>query len=159
MANRSAIIALAVLLAGCQREGTAPRPAETAAGDTTTRLCAAVAAATSNGNESMRANFISTPLGRDYGGGVIGELLRQDGYRFLGAEMVDGTCYAYAEARGFAWGKAFDLAWRCPVKILRDSPAEPGKTVVELVDDQQCDLDAARGAPARQPVSVELVHL
>lgn len=157
-----AILAVAAMLSACQGETSQPPPVETAEAtdqDPNAKLCAAVAGATANGEESMRALFVSTPEGRDYGGGVIAELLKQDAYRFLGTEMVGGTCYAYAEARGQQWGKTFNLEWRCPVKILGDSPKESGKTLVEVVDDKQCDLDAARGAPVRQPVDVELVHL
>ena len=152
---------LALLLLGCN-------PAQPSAPVATTedaseagpdaRLCEGLTTASDSGNTSLRAAFVSTQDGRDYGGGVIRELTEAGKYRFLGGEMVGKTCYAYAEARGEQWGKTFNLAWRCPVKVLSDNPAEAGKTVLEVVEDRECDFDTERGAPAKRPVEVELIH-
>ncbi|MCC2979862.1 hypothetical protein [Sphingomonas sp. IC4-52] len=121
-------------------------------------LCAGLTSASESGNSSLRAAFVSTPEGRDYGGGVIRELVDAGGYRFTGAEMVENTCYAYAEARGEQWGKPFNLAWRCPVKMLSDNPTEAGKTVLEVVEDRECDFNVQRGAPKVRDVVVEMIH-
>lgn len=153
---------LAVALAGCDSTPVAAPAAETEVAAEQTNpdaaLCEGLTSASESGNTSLRAAFVSTPEGRDYGGGVIRELTDKGGYAFVGSEIVGDTCYAYAQARGEQWGKTFNLAWRCPVKMLSDNPAEPGKTVLEVVEDRQCDFDAERGAPKRQDVTVELIH-
>ncbi len=168
MGKKTAIITIAALLAACQGETVPPPTAdeiETAENEispevqATTRLCRAVAGATPSGNESMRAAFVSTPEGREYGGGVIAYLVKQNGYTFLGTEMIGDTCYAYARAKGEEWGKPFHLKWRCPVKLLGTSPTDSSKMLVEVVDDTQCDLDAERGTAKRQDVHVEMLHI
>ena len=86
------------------------------------------------------------------------QLVDDGKYRFAGAEMVGNTCYAYAEARGEQWGKVFNLAWRCPVKVVTGNPAEPGKSVLEVVDDRVCDFDTERGAPKIRDTEVEMIR-
>ncbi len=155
------LLIAALLLAGCDSTPSdTPVVQSEAKADTNpdVALCAGLTSASESGNTSLRAAFVSTPEGRDYGGGVIRELTQAGGYRFDGAEMVGGTCYAYAQARGEQWGKTFNLAWRCPVKMLSDNPAEPGKTVLEVVEDRECDFQAERGTPKMRDVSVELIH-
>ncbi|OWK30589.1 hypothetical protein [Sphingomonas mucosissima] len=153
------ILACALVLTGCD---SAPAPVPVAASDdqnnADAELCGGLTTASESGNSSLRAAFVSTPEGREYGGGVIRELVDTGGYRFAGADMVGATCYAYAEARGEQWGKPFNLAWRCPVKMVSDNPAEAGKSVLEVVEDRECDLDTQRGAPKVRDVSVELIR-
>jgi hypothetical protein len=155
------LLGAALAIAGCD---SAPAAQETAAGASAAdlnpdaALCEGLTTASESGNTSLRAAFVSTPHGREYGGGVIRELTEAGDYRFIGGEMVGDTCYADAEARGVQWGKTFNLAWRCPVKVLSDNPAEPGKTVLEVVEDRECDFDTERGAPAKAKVSVEMIH-
>jgi hypothetical protein len=156
---RSALFAF--ILASCSPEQQSEAVTTSEAATETSpdaALCEGLTTASDSGNTSLRAAFVSTPDGRDYGGGVIAELVKADGYRFAGGEMVDNTCYAYATASGQQWGKTFNLAWRCPVKVLSDNPAETGKTVLEVVEDRECDFDAERGAPAKRTVEVELIH-
>lgn len=150
----------ALIVSGCT--STPPEPVvdeSTAAYRAKASLCTSLTAATDSGNVSLRAAFVSTPAGRDYGGGVIRELTQMGKYRFVGAEMVGDTCYANADARGEQWGQTFNLVWRCPVKAVSDNPAEPGKTVLEVVEDRECDYDTPPGAPAKRNVEVELLHL
>jgi hypothetical protein len=154
---QSSMLALALL--GCNPL----QPSQQASTDTANaspdaRLCEGLTTASESGNTSLRAAFVSTQDGRDYGGGVINELTKEGKYQFLGGEMVGKTCYANAEARGEQWGKMFNLAWRCPVKVLSDNPAEAGKTVLQVVEDRECDFDTERGAPAKREVEVEMIH-
>ena len=152
---------LALLLSAC---GSGPTPQEIvdAAPKKVVRdnnaLCEAMTSATADGDLSMRAVFETTAEGRDYGGGIIKQLVEDGKYTFLGGAMVADTCYAHAEARGQKWGKDFDLAWRCPVKILVDDPANPAKTQLALVEDRECDLATTRGAPKKRDVDVEMIH-
>ncbi len=153
------LTAACLVIGGCDSAPvTVPVASEEPATSPDAALCEGLTSASESGNTSLRAAFVSTPEGRDYGGGVIRELTEAGGYRFAGAEMVGGTCYAYAAARGEQWGKTFNLAWRCPVKMLIDNPAEPGKTVLEVVEDRQCDFDAERGTPKKRDVTVEMIH-
>ncbi len=154
-------IALAAL-AGCDSAPQAPEAAEVSAEEAAlaeaTQLCASIGSISKGGNDTLRAAFVSTPYGNDYGGPLIDGLTKAGGYRYEGAEMVRNTCYAYATARGSLFGRTHDLAWRCPVKMLSDSPSEPGKTVIEAVEDRFCDLDTRRGDPFKQAVEVEIIH-
>ncbi|WBH17637.1 hypothetical protein [Sphingomonas radiodurans] len=156
------LISAALVLAGCDSasplEQYQAANTETPSESPDAKLCEGLTTASESGHTSMRAAFISDPEGRDYGGGVINELTQAGNYRFLGGEMVGKTCYAYAEARGEQWGKTFNLAWRCPVKVLSDNPTEAGKTVLQVVEDRVCDYAVERGAPARREVEVELIH-
>ncbi len=156
----SFLIAASLASAGCGR--TADMDEETAAVEEVNpdvAICAGLTTANDSGNSSLRAAFVSTPEGQEYGGGVIKELTEAGKYRFVGAEMVGDTCYANAEARGVLWGsRAFNLVWRCPVKMVSDNPAEPGKTVLEVVEDRECDFDTERGAPKKRDVLVELIR-
>ncbi len=156
------ILTIALTLGGCNSGPTPQQIVDAANEQKSTNddaaLCQGLTTASENGDVSMRAAFESTPEGRDYGGGVIKELVAGGGYRFIGGAMVGDFCYAHAEASGIQWGKQFDLAWRCPVKVLSRSPAESGKTVLELVDDRECDLDTKRGAPKKRDIWVEMIR-
>ncbi|QNE33053.1 hypothetical protein F1C10_14765 [Sphingomonas sp. NBWT7] len=154
-------IALAAL-AACDSTPAAPEAAEVSPKDAelaeTTRLCASIGAISKGGDDTLRGAFISTPYANEYGGTLIDELTKAGGYRYEGAEMVRNTCYAYAIARGSLFGRSHELAWRCPVKMLSDSPTEPGKTEIEAVEDRECDLDTRRGDPFKRAVEVEIIH-
>ncbi len=157
-----AILTIALTVGGCN-SGPTPQQIVDAANEqkdanNDAALCEGLTTASKNGDLSMRAVFESTPEGIEYGGGVIKELVAAGGYRFTGGAMVGDFCYAHAEASGVQWGKQFDLAWRCPVKIISDNPAEPGKTVLELVDDRECDLATGRGAPRKREIWVEMIR-
>lgn len=155
----SPIVVVALVLTGCDSApGSAPVGATEEAASPDIVTCEGLTSANESGNSSLRAAFVSTPEGRDYGGGVIRQLVDDGKYRFAGAEMVGETCYAYAEARGEQWGKVFNLAWRCPVKVVTGNPAEPGKSVLEVVDDRVCDFDTERGAPKIRDTEVEMIR-
>lgn len=159
MKTATLIAASALVLTGCDSASTTIPVASTEEqANPDVALCTGLTSASESGNSSLRAAFVSTPEGRDYGGGVIRQLVDAGGYRFAGAEMVGNTCYAYAEAQGEQWGKPFNLAWRCPVKMLTDNPAEPGKTVLDVVEDRECDFDVQRGAAKVRDVAVEMIH-
>lgn len=157
-----AVVALGgMTLAGCDSTpltGGSPALEADAAVNPDIVVCQGLTSASQSGDESMRAAFVSTAEGRDYGGGVIRELTAAGHYRFLGGEMVGDTCYAYAQARGEQWGKVFNLAWRCPAKVVIGNPAEPGKSILQVVEDRMCDFDAEPGAPARREVPVEMIR-
>lgn len=159
MKASSHIVAVALVVTGCDSApASAPVAATEEAANPDIATCEGLTTASNSGNSSLRAAFVSTPEGRDYGGGVIRQLVEDGKYRFAGAEMVGNTCYAYGEARGEQWGKVFNLAWRCPVKVVTGNPGEPGKSVLEVVDDRVCDFDTERGAPKVRDTQVEMIR-
>jgi hypothetical protein len=97
--------------------------------------------------------------GMDYGSGVIDALVKQKGYDFVGAELVNGTCYAYARAIGRKGDENFHLRWRCPVKSYSDNPKRTGEAKLHLVDPGLCDFGVSPGDPGTKQVDVEILKM
>jgi hypothetical protein len=155
------IAVTALLLAGCGQEapvidsGNAASRSVAAplAFDTPQEaLCASIAGATSGGDASLQGALARDPVGAEYGGALIKPIVEKGGYRFVGAEMVAGHCWANARAAATVFDRAVDLQWRCPVLVISDDKRQIGKTMLEEVDSALCDFDAAPGSPTKRVV-------
>lgn len=153
-------------LAGCDNAEVTARQTQraaaaekTAEGQLSGEVCRGITSATPGGDSSLRGAFASNEVGMDYGGGVIDALVKKKGYRFVGAEVVNGTCYAYAQATGEQWGKPFNLRWRCPVKAYSDDPKRPGQARLQIVEDRLCDFDVSPGDAGTKEVDVEVFRM
>lgn len=79
--------------------------------------------------------------------------------RFVAAEMVNGTCYAYAEMKGELIGESLDLRWRCPVKAYSDDPVKRGEARVQVVEDRLCDFGVSPGDRGTRDIDVEIFKM
>ena len=115
-------------------------------------LCASIAAASGGGDASLQGALARDPVGAEYGGGLIKPIVDKGGYRFVGAEMLAGHCWANARAAATVFDRAVALQWRCPVLVISDDRRRVGKTVLEEVDSASCEFDVAPGSPTKRAV-------
>lgn len=155
---------VAVVLAGCDGGYSPAKISAPAESDNSAsaidQVCRNLKFASTNGNETILAALSSTKEGSDYSGDVIKALKKQRGYKFLGAEFLDGTCWVYSEAKGIVAGRPIELSWRCPMKgysqrMVRQVP----ETTLELAEDRQCDFGFRLGDPPRRRVSVDVFEM
>lgn len=163
----SILACTALILSGCssnapsaELSGAQSADDATPAESDETAFCSRLASASDAGNLLMQGAFTSTKGGEEFSNAaVIENLVRQEGYRFIGADLLGTTCWAYAQAKGTMYDKPVYLSWRCPVKAYSDDPTRPGRTVVELVESQSCDFSVDRGDPVKRQVDVLVIKM
>jgi hypothetical protein len=106
------------------RPGATSPAVASAQADSAKAFCRQLKSSSSTADLLVQGALVATPEGLEYGGGsgLADALVKQRGHRFVGAEPLGNTCWAYAELKGTTWNKPFHLKWRCAVRSIAMIP-------------------------------------
>lgn len=126
---------------------------------TDAQICASIDRESNAGKEAMEL-AITDKYSSQLTPERIQVLNKSGDYNHITAEMVNGHCWSYGELTNDPNdSNSFHATLRCPVKLVSDDQAQPGKTVVEDVEEKSCEFDTPQGMPSTTPVSGRITRL